>query len=381
MGSAAAIGAFIGLLLLLLGPISNLLVTADVQRLEPTQRVAALNSIRQLLLTGLAGLVAGGTIALGVRTYLTNRRMQVSERYAKAIGMLASDKLDERLGGIYALEHIMRESPPDHEVVVEVLVAFIREHSSERLRPIPPDVTVTADPNSRWTDDGNLREPDEPSAAFTVGSDIQAAIDVIGRRPIRPERLKLDFRDCDLIAANFERAMLNNATFHNCNLDRANFRDAAMYRAAFSQCHAAGVSFQSADLQGAHFHRSTITYAGYRGANISMLTITLSDITHSDFIASEASVVSLSHSDARGALPSDKWTKCRIMGGSISKEIALTGMVTPEYRVARETVVWDGSFEEPSLRVPYGEFSRETRLEELLETRLNLTSPENDPPE
>ncbi len=59
----------------------------------------------------------------------------MTDRYTKAIEQLGSDKLDVRIGGIYALERIARDSAKDHPTVMEVLTAFIREHSRE---PWPP---------------------------------------------------------------------------------------------------------------------------------------------------------------------------------------------------------------------------------------------------
>ena len=37
-----------------------------------------------------------------------------------------------RIGGIYALERIARDSAKDHPTVMEVLTAFIREHSRDQ---------------------------------------------------------------------------------------------------------------------------------------------------------------------------------------------------------------------------------------------------------
>jgi hypothetical protein len=58
----------------------------------------------------------------------------VTDRYIKAIGLLASEKPDERLGGIYALERLMADSPRDQPTIVEVLAAFVRRtsHAPER---------------------------------------------------------------------------------------------------------------------------------------------------------------------------------------------------------------------------------------------------------
>jgi hypothetical protein len=45
------------------------------------------------------------------------------------VEQLGSDKLEVRLGGIYSLERISKESPDDYCTVMENLAAFVRERS------------------------------------------------------------------------------------------------------------------------------------------------------------------------------------------------------------------------------------------------------------
>src|SRR5690242_10515372 len=56
-------------------------------------------------------------------------RRRINETYSKAVSQLASDKLEERLGGIYTLENISKESPDDYWTVAETLTAFVRERT------------------------------------------------------------------------------------------------------------------------------------------------------------------------------------------------------------------------------------------------------------
>ena len=80
---------------------------------------------------------------------------QVTERFTRAIEQLGNDKMAIRLGGIYALERIAKDSEKDHGPVMEVLTAYVRENAP---RQNPPKV------------------PDRPA------TDIQAILTVIGRR-------------------------------------------------------------------------------------------------------------------------------------------------------------------------------------------------------
>jgi hypothetical protein len=77
---------------------------------------------------------------------------QLADRYSKAVEQLSSDKLDVRVGGIYALERIARDSHRDHPTIMEVLAAFIREHSHEQWPPAKPGTrTTSADKAPRRT--------------------------------------------------------------------------------------------------------------------------------------------------------------------------------------------------------------------------------------
>jgi hypothetical protein len=69
-----------------------------------------------------AAIGVGGTVIVGLTGFWANVRNtnkttaltkqgQVTDRYTKAIDQLGSDKIDVRIGGMYALERIARDSP------------------------------------------------------------------------------------------------------------------------------------------------------------------------------------------------------------------------------------------------------------------------------
>ena len=67
-----------------------------------------------------------------VLSQLVQWRAQVTDRFGKAIGQLGHqglDKLDVRIRAVYALEQIARDSSDLHWPVVEVLTAYLRQHS------------------------------------------------------------------------------------------------------------------------------------------------------------------------------------------------------------------------------------------------------------
>jgi hypothetical protein len=64
---------------------------------------------------------------------------QINDRFLKAIEQLGqsdADKVDARIGAIYSLEQIARDSPDQlHGPIMECLTAFLREHSRPQPQP------------------------------------------------------------------------------------------------------------------------------------------------------------------------------------------------------------------------------------------------------
>jgi hypothetical protein len=123
------------------------------------------------------------------RTVELTEQGQVTDRYTKAIEQLGSDKLDIRIGAIYALERITRDSPRDHPTVMEVLAAFVREHSREQW-PRP--------------------EPDAGLPEHKTRPDVQAAITVIGRRDSTHDRGRINLAGANLAGADLTDANLSS---------------------------------------------------------------------------------------------------------------------------------------------------------------------------
>jgi len=136
-------------------------------------RLSAVTTTRAALLAGFVGLGALGTFWLNSRVYrITARtfelteRGHLTERYSKAIEQLGDEKLDVRLGGIYALEQIATDSPRtrDQATIVEVLSAFVRVHSDPLYQYGSPDVSVGRDHAAARPGRGGQRPPRVSSA-------------------------------------------------------------------------------------------------------------------------------------------------------------------------------------------------------------------------
>ncbi|MFB9881919.1 hypothetical protein ACFFMN_28680 [Planobispora siamensis] len=149
---------------------------------------AALDAVRGRALAIATGLIALVAVYYTARNAATARQGHLTDRYTKAIEQLGSDKLDIRLGGIYALERIARDSARDHSTIMEVLASFIREHSRDDVAP---------------DHEGPVTSPRQP-----LRTDLQAALTVIGRRVVRQD---LPNRRIDLTGAKLTGALLFGA--------------------------------------------------------------------------------------------------------------------------------------------------------------------------
>lgn len=295
----------LGCLLVLLGPISWLVAGDGVRRLQGREQTDALNAVRQTVLAATGG--ASVLIGLGytARTYQLSRRGQVSDRFSTAIGQLASDKREERLGAVYALEHVMAESPQDHATVVGVLAAFVRENVAR------DDAPQSA---------GAEQQLAEAPRGVEPPADIRAAIEVLARRPEREEARRIDLRRTrltGLMVRGFEfdaPPRLTRIFFTWADLRRADLRGADLREAILN-----GASLRQAFLAQAHLDRAGLVEADLRGAHLAGTRLTGADLCGADLRETRsltAAQLSAAVLDATTKLPAplegDPWVGARI---------------------------------------------------------------------
>jgi hypothetical protein len=231
---------------------------------------------------------------------------QVTERFTRAIDQLgATDeagkpKIDVVLGGIYALERIARDSKDDHPQVVEVLTAYVREHT--RDRDPPPAATTSGEQR-----EGNeAATPDEPPRLAT---DVQAVMDVLARRDTSQDRKqhRLNLSDTGLTAlrlypaqggylerVNLRRAhlegaqlsatklkdaILTNAHLERAHLEWADLREVDLRRAHLQGAHLEGADLEGADLRGAHLGGAHLDGADLEGADLRWVLLVGADLS------------------------------------------------------------------------------------------------------
>lgn len=135
----AAVVVVVAAVYVIFWPVSDLIARHDVGAITGRGYGAALATARDAArgrLLQLAGLFTVLAVVFNARALFLTRQGLITDRYTKAVEQLGSKQLDVRIGGIYALELVARDSLRDHPTIMEVLGAFIREHSREQW-PVP----------------------------------------------------------------------------------------------------------------------------------------------------------------------------------------------------------------------------------------------------
>jgi Pentapeptide repeats (8 copies) len=129
---------------------------------------------------------------------------QITDRFGKAITQLGDTKIEIRLGAIYALERLAKDSPKDHWSIMEVLTAYVREHAKV----------------------DSVKKENQPSPPVV---DIQSILTVFGRRTFTYEKgedHRLDLRRTYLSEIDLRKGDLRGADLRETNLTSADVREA-----------------------------------------------------------------------------------------------------------------------------------------------------------
>ncbi|MEV5983179.1 pentapeptide repeat-containing protein [Streptomyces sp. NPDC052114] len=151
---------------------------------------------------------------------------QITDRYTAAVGNLGEDKIDVRLGGIYALQRIMQDSRRDHPTITNVLATYVRTHTDKL-----------------------------PAKKGGVPADVQAAVSVLASDTARDGTFRLDLR-----AVKLPRIELDG-TASVVSLNSAFLNNADLSGASLSGVHLSGAYLRGADLSGANLRGPDLTGA------------------------------------------------------------------------------------------------------------------------
>lgn len=226
----------------------------------------------------------GGGIFLYLNFRVANRNAElaesrlITERFSKAVEQLGSDKIEVRLGGIYSLERIAKDSERDHWTIMEVLTSFIQENS----------------PSILPKDDGT-----EEKNAKPIEKDIQAALTVIGRREANKEGTdkSLDLSYSNLSNANLQRANFNKANFTQSNFIYADLSSANLVRANLKGANLCSVNLSSSNLNHANLRYTDLSHSILRKANLSSAQVSTANLSKANLGKANLNEANLSNTN------------------------------------------------------------------------------------
>jgi hypothetical protein len=211
---------------------------------DPKDRITLENEVFKNIIQLLGGAFFLFGLYFTWRNLRISQEGQITQRFNDAIEHLGSEKAEIRLGGIYALARIARDSPKDHMSVMHVFCSYLRESTK--------------------------RSPAEPAAL-----EVQAILTMIGRRTVEHENEEdtLDLRDIyvpgvDLRGAQLERVRLDGANLSRASLANALLRGASLRAAVLEDADLRGADLREADLTGTDLRQATLRTAWLDGANL-----------------------------------------------------------------------------------------------------------------
>jgi hypothetical protein len=207
-----------------------------------------------------------------------DRQGQITNRFTQAVGQLGADSkegrpnLEVRLGGIYALERIAKDSPGDYWMVMEILTAYVRENARwpqpSSSRPSLAQTAVYAPATARAQTTGTS---DQSISSPKPRVDIQAIMTILGRNlppALTLPDFKLDLREVDLRGAELWNSSLWNIDFWGAHLESARFWGALLRGIKLESAHLMRTSFWNARLEDVDLRRADLKEAVFDGSDL-----------------------------------------------------------------------------------------------------------------
>jgi uncharacterized protein YjbI with pentapeptide repeats len=237
---------------------------------------------------------SGQSLRANDAQYGLSEQGQVTDRFTKAVENLGSDKLDVRIGGIYSLERLSRDSRGDRPTILDVLSAYVRGQA-----PAPPE----------WVDDSQSSSdgttpvpavhcPVDEKAPLAI--DIQAVATVITRRDLTiPDERPIDLSHSCLHRVNLAGIQLQEADLTGTDLTHADFMNVE----AFGPKH----RVRDINLNYAHLDLANLSNVFAVGATAAEATMYGTSLAHAvlpgiDLTKANLWQADLSNADIRNAI-------------------------------------------------------------------------------
>jgi uncharacterized protein YjbI with pentapeptide repeats len=226
--------------------------------LTQSELLKARNDARSTVVQVLAATAVISGLFFTARSYAASLSAQITERFSKAIGQLGDPEVNVRIGALYALDRISRDSRRDYATVVQVLVRFIRESASS-----------TADSH------GIYSRPEQ-----NVSGDLQAALALLGNRVgVSEETERLQLAEVVLPSVELSSTQLDHVDLCHAHLDGASFSRASLRGAELSWASLHNAFLTNADMRGAALFSAHLEGSFLRGSDLRRADLGRADLS------------------------------------------------------------------------------------------------------
>ncbi|WP_017652119.1 pentapeptide repeat-containing protein [Fortiea contorta] len=249
------------------------LATAGIIFLGLAVMLNAYYSAKHVQALSRSAIAAEKNIHIGAQNTRISQDKLLAERFIAAIAQLGHEKIETRIGAIYALERVAQDFPKEHWTIMEILTAFIRENA-----PIRQPVAAKQEdspPISFAKHKGAAHSPQPLDLNFyeespKIRTDIQIALTVIGRRNSLQDRenQKLDLRHIDIKRADLLGANLEQADLRESDLSGVDLRGSNLCKADLEGAKLSGSILYEANLLHTNLHAANLCWANLNRANL-----------------------------------------------------------------------------------------------------------------
>ena len=247
-----------------------------------------------------------------------NRENHYTDLFTKAVEQLGATRqngepaIEIRIGAIFALERLAKDSERDYGPIIETLAAYIREHCRDPKSFDDEGLTGMALKQARQEWIKSLRE-NPPSDR----SDVAAVLTVLSRREQNRHWTSKsdDETQPDFTGANFQGATLWNkneglaredtnlglAHLEGANLGRVDLSDANLWGADLSSLDIWVTNLMGANLEGANLSGTNLLGANLSGTNLLGANLSDTDLGGANLSDANLSNAELSGANLRGA--------------------------------------------------------------------------------
>ena len=229
------------------------------------------------------------------RTAALGEKGNITERFKNAIEHLGSDSESIRMGGIYGLYHVARESREYADTVLKIICVHVKSimAASEYVKKEEPSNEIAAILDILFPIDFSDGEQDDRLFARVEISNWHLhGADFIYRnmRDVMGTRVNLS-------SANLWRARLSNVLFSMTDLSEADLSEADLSGADLSGADLSAANLSKANLSGANLEEANLEEANLSKADLSKANLDRADLSKANLDKADLSRANLGDAD------------------------------------------------------------------------------------